>query len=123
MNGRIRFLAALLALVSFTAYFAEGVVASSCLPAGDVAADARAATVSHEGRHHPSPGPGTPESDMPQHCPLGMASGSSCVVPATLPSAASATGVPAAEIEPNVTTVADAAHDAFVPPLFHPPRA
>jgi hypothetical protein len=120
MNRRIRLLAALLALIGFTAYFAESLVAMSCIaeaPAGETSA----AAASYDGVHHAPHAPAEPDADVP-HCPLGMAGGSSCLVPATLPVAASAARVPGPEAEPSVAAIADAAHSLFVRTLFHPPR-
>jgi hypothetical protein len=130
MNPRFRTLAALLALFAFSAYFAEGVWATLCLPGAEthasMATDA-AHHGSHAGGHHDAPAqssgaPDSPRSDAPS-CPLGMTgAGSSCVA-VSLP-ASTSTMAHAAPEHAEVPLFLDSTHDRLlVAPLFRPPRA
>jgi hypothetical protein len=110
MNRRIRFLAALLALFAFSAYFGESVWASVC-PPGMETQGAPGAAASDEGSHagmYHGPLPSTedpehPRSDAPV-CPSGiMSAGSSCV---------------AASLPAVTVTLADPALGYAVPPFF-----
>jgi hypothetical protein len=129
MSRRLRFLAALLALFAFSAYFAEGVWASLCLPGSEthtsmvVGASDHGA---HAGMNH-APGessddPGSPRSDAPP-CPLGIAgAGSSCVA-VSLPAAVTTV----AQVAPGYAGAPlflDSTHDLLVVAShFRPPRA
>jgi hypothetical protein len=123
MNRRVRSLVALLALIGFTALFAESLVAMSCVPAGTVEQET-AASAMHDGMHHPAPTSSDPGSDtgMPQHCPMAMA-GTSCAAPATLPVAMSVSAAPVPASEPSVVDLGDFAHELIVRTFFHPPRS
>jgi hypothetical protein len=90
MSGRLRTLAALLALFALSAYFAESVMASWCMPGAETSAPAEAAApAGHAGMHHggtegDAPGSEHSDSEMPP-CPSGMTgAGASCVA-ASLP--------------------------------------
>lgn len=120
MYRRIRFLAALLALMGFTAYVAESLVTSSCLPGMPAMAGMAATPDSHDGMHHPAPAPAESDTET-SHCPLGMVGGNACVV-AVLPPPTSAARLPGAELVKNASATADAPHELFVRTLFHPPR-
>lgn len=121
MNRRIRGLAALLALIGFTAFFAEGLLAVSCGAPAAVATEAAAAHA-HDGMHHPAPAPAESGSDAPQ-CPMGMAGGTSCLASATLPTNGPSARVPGIETEQGMAATADAALDLIVRTPFHPPRS
>ncbi len=131
MRTRVRFLGALLALLAFSAYFAEGVWAAMCPPG--MAPDAPAAAeaegkphAGHAGMHRSVPEP----SDSPEHsrsdtppCPfIAVGAGSSCVA-VSLP----AQGTSLQALLPTAGPVALApgsAHDLLLAStLFHPPRA
>jgi hypothetical protein len=119
MNGRVRFLAALLALVGFTALFAESLVAMSCMPGTTVGG---IAVATHDGMHDPAPSPESEsKTQMPQHCPLPMA-GNICAAPATLPAATWEARDPASVRDPAIVAVVDAASELLSRTLFHPPR-
>ncbi len=92
MKGRIRTLVALLALFALSAYFAESVMASWCVPGAETSASADApAPGAHSGAHHGGPQSGAPASEHSDSeappCPFGMTgTGASCVavpLPAT----------------------------------------
>jgi hypothetical protein len=123
MTGRFRSLAALLALFGFTVLFTESLVAMSCTPADAGAVVSLETEIGHDGMHHPAPVPAHPESETPEHCPLTMAGGSSCVLPPTLPLAVTSVYVAPPALDPAVIAVDGAAHELFIRPLFHPPRA
>jgi hypothetical protein len=118
MNRRVRFLAALLALVGFTALLAENLVAMSCMPA-NVSDD----TGMHAGLQHATHAApeNEPEDPAPQHCPLVMAGGS-CLVPVILPAATSYVKVPESARRADPASVPDAADELVVRTLFHPPK-
>jgi hypothetical protein len=129
MRGRLRFLAALLALFAFSAYFAEGVWASLCLPGAEshaMIADNPAEHGSSAGSHHaPAQTSGESESagsDAPP-CPLGMTgAGSSCVA-VSLPAVVD-TMAPALPAHSVVHLLLDSTHDLLlVASHFRPPRA
>ncbi|HSK19807.1 MAG TPA: hypothetical protein VK912_11725 [Longimicrobiales bacterium] len=119
MNRRLRLLGALVALLAFSAYFAEGVWASVCMPGMDEAA--AHAMDAHAGMNHgaPSPSDDTPVPD----CPLGMTSmGSSCVA-VSLPSSVEVPA-PALESATAAVTSGDDIHDSLLTTShFRPPRA
>lgn len=120
MNRRLRLLGALVALLAFSAYFAEGVWASVCMPGMDDAAAAHA-TDAHAGMNHGAP---SPSDDAPApDCPLGMTGmGSSCVA-VSLPSAVEVPA-PAVESSTAALTSADDVHDSLLTAShFRPPRA
>ncbi len=130
MRSRFRLFAALLALLAFSAYFAEGVWASMCLPGTDAAMNMMAQVDDASGSemggmHHPSPSvpddSGSSRSDAPP-CPFAVAGVGSCVT-ASLP--ATGTSVqPLLAAASLVTLSPDAGLDLFlVTTLFHPPRA
>lgn len=121
MSRRFRFVAALMALVAFSAYFAEGVLAIFCVPDSphhtEVSMD-HAGGEAHAPATHDAP---TEESHMPQ-CPFSMGGGMTCA-PVSMPAAAAA-------IVPRPAS----SESAFVPAelniqlllahsLYHPPRA
>jgi hypothetical protein len=125
MNRRLRLVGALVALLALSAYFAEGVWASVCMPgmegtsAEHAQADAHAA-MGHTG--HASAGDSRSDSDGPD-CPLGMTGmGSSCValsLPALIESS-----VPAAETAAAAQAFAGNLHDSLLTAgHFRPPRA
>jgi hypothetical protein len=130
MRSRFRTLAALLALFAFSAYFAEGVWASLCLPGAEthvhMTTDADHHG-SHAGGHHHAPVQSSGDSDSPRpdapSCPLGMTGmGSSCVV-ASLP-ASTSTIAQAAPEHAEIPLFLDSTHDRLlVASLFRPPRA
>jgi pimeloyl-ACP methyl ester carboxylesterase len=129
MRSRFRTLAALLALFAFSAYFAEGVWASLCLPGAEtqvhMAMDATHHGSHAAGHHAPAQDSGDPDpsrSDAPS-CPLGMTGmGSSCVV-ASLP-ASTSTIAQAAPEHAEIPLFLDSTHDRLlVASLFRPPRA
>ena len=120
MNRRLRLLGALVALLAFSAYFAEGVWASVCMPGMENAAAAHAMDP-HAGMDHGAP---TPSDDAPApDCPLGMTvMGGSCVA-VSLPSTVE---VPAPAVESSTAALAsgDDVHDSLLTAShFRPPRA
>lgn len=119
MNRRFRSLAALLALVGFTAFFAENLVAMSC-----TAPEAGAEATMHADAHHPAPASGDSEPDTPapQDCPLVMAGGS-CLMAVTLPAGSSPVKVPESAGPANAISVNDAADELVIRTLFHPPKS
>lgn len=130
MNRRIRVLAALLALFALSAYFAESVVAASCLPGSGsgherIVGDG-ADLAAHGGMHHapvaPSEGTPDPRPEAPA-CPLGMTgAGSSCVA-ASLPGAADAVRPLTATVR-SVPLLSDQSRDRLlVSAHFRPPRS
>ncbi len=121
MTRRIRFLGALVTLVALTAYFAESVRASMCLPGMDMAV-AVAESNPHAGMEHGTGGDSdAPRTDLPE-CPLGMAGmGSSCVamlIPAT---AATTIGASEADVA-GATSTADLHELLISAAQFRPPR-
>jgi hypothetical protein len=123
MNRRFRSLAALLALVAFSGYFAEGVLAVFCAPASSHAEMAMASAHAPDGHAHGPAGHEAPADDSHQsHCPLGMAGGMSCVA-ASLPGTVVAVEALPASSEgafapQQVTTLLLLVHSPY-----HPPRA
>lgn len=120
MNRRLRSLAALLALVGFTALLAESLIATSCMPSDGTPS---AAVAMHDGMHDsgaasPDPEPDTP---APQDCPLLM-TGGSCLVAATLPATTSLVRLPIPGAHTAPVSVADAADEFVARTLFRPPR-
>jgi hypothetical protein len=131
MNRRLRILAALFALFALTAYFAESVAASWCMPSmqsahSEASADSQADP--HGGLHHghtpgePSEGSHCPHSEAPV-CPVGMmGAGASCVA-ALLPATAETMRLagPTYETSPLGS---NQTHDRLlVTAHFRPPRA
>jgi hypothetical protein len=129
MRGRLRFLAALLALFAFSAYFAEGVWASLCLPGAEshaMIADNPAEHGSSAGSHHaPAQTSGESESagsDAPP-CPLGMTGAGSTCVAVSLPAVTNPMA-PALPAHSVVHLILDSTHDLLlVASHFRPPRA
>jgi hypothetical protein len=123
MTRRIRLLGALVTLVALTAYFAESVRASMCLPGMDMdMAVAGAESNPHAGMEHGTAGdPDAPRTDLPE-CPLGMAGmGSSCV--AMLIPATAATTIGASEADVAGATSIASLHDLLISAArFRPPR-
>lgn len=122
MNRRLRLVGALVALLAFSAYFAEGVWASVCMPGMDDAAAAHAhAMDAHADMNHGAPSP-SDEAPAPD-CPLGMTSmGSSCVA-VSLPSSVEVPA-PAVESITAAVTSGDDIHDSLLTAShFRPPRA
>lgn len=123
MNCRIRRLGALVTLVALSAFFAESVRASMCLPGMDVdMAFAGADANPHAAMNHgPADNSDAPPTDMPG-CPLGMVgTGSSCIV-ILIPST-SATAIPASEAHVAGATSVASLHDLLISATqFRPPR-
>jgi hypothetical protein len=136
MNRRIRFVAALIALVGFTAYFAESLVASACVPVDDMATSVGAAGsaaeghgVSHAGGHHAATAGTTDAAERPAgsdpvgtHCPLAMPGGSSCTIAATLPAPAASMNVLDHAYHQSTPIIERAIGLLAVNPFFRPPR-
>jgi hypothetical protein len=129
MSSRIRVFAALLALLSFSLSFAEGVAASLCPPgmeAGGMAAVETGRSAGHPGMHHATaPGPDDSDpsgSDAPQ-CPLGMGAPGSTCVSVSFPAAAA--GIqPTAGSDEAALLFCEGTHDRLlVQAHFRPPRA
>jgi hypothetical protein len=129
MNRRVRVLSALLALLAFSAYFAESVMASSCLPGGGaehVVASGIPGVGMHGGMNHtpsdPSDGSRESHPDSPS-CPIGMmGTGGSCVA-ASLPARADAVR-PMAPNHNALFPGSDQNHGLLlVAAHFRPPRA
>jgi hypothetical protein len=121
MNRRLRVLGALLALLAFSAYFAEGVRAAACMPGMDDHGAEHASVDAHAGMNHGSSGDTDEAPDSPR-CPLGMAGTGSCVA-VSLPAFVDDQG-PAFES----STVLLAERDDILDSLstaghFRPPRA
>jgi hypothetical protein len=126
MNARFRLVAALLALVAFSAYFAEGVLVAFCAPesSGHAEMAMDAPHVLH-GESHGAAGHEMPaEGANAPHCPVGMGGGggTTCVaaslpglVIAVEPSLAGSEG----QFMPQQLTLAL----LLVRALYHPPRA
>jgi hypothetical protein len=124
MNGRFRFLAALLALVAFSAYFAEGVLAAFCAPESpqhaEVAMDTSHASAGHL---HGAPAPEAPaEGPHQSQCPFGMGGGMTCVA-ASLPGTATAVQPSPASVEGTFIPQQVSIALLLVHSLYHPPRA
>ncbi|HEV2131047.1 MAG TPA: hypothetical protein VGR27_08090 [Longimicrobiaceae bacterium] len=130
MQSRFRLFAALLALLAFSAYFAEGVWASMCPPGMEAGMNMMAQMDGASGSdmggmHHASPSApddsGTSRSGTPP-CPFAVAGVGSCVA-ASLP--ATGTSVQPLLAATSVVTLSpDAGRDLLlVTTLFHPPRA
>ena len=120
MNRRLRLLGALVALLAFSAYFAEGVWASVCMPGMEDGTAAHAADA-HAGMNHGAP---SPSDDAPApDCPLGMTvMGGSCVA-VSLPSSVEVPA-PAAESSTAALASGDDGHDSLLTAShFRPPRA
>lgn len=126
MNRRLRLVGALVALMALSAYFAEGVWASMCMPGMDGEAPAHAAMDAHTGMSHAAHAPADdssrPDTEAPD-CPLGMAGmGSSCVV--VLLPAPVESPVPSVETAAAGQSFADSLHDSLLAAAhFRPPRA
>ena len=119
MNRRLRLVGALVALLAFSAYFAEGVWASACMPAMDDGSAAHAMDT-HAGMDHGAP----PADDAPApECPLGMTlMGGSCVA-VSLPASVDVSA-PAVESSSAALAAADDVHDSLLTAgHFRPPRA
>lgn len=130
MNGRLRTLAALLALFALSAYFAESVMASWCAPADAVPAAVSgdgADADSHGGAHHhgsSESAPGTEHSEShSSSCPFGMMGGGASCVSASLP-AAGEIARPAPAIQVALLPLSDQSPGLLlVTAHFRPPRA
>ena len=120
MNRRLRLAGALVALLALSAYFAEGVWASVCMPGMDDAA-AEHAPDAHAGMNHGAPS--SPDDAPAPDCPLGMTGmGSSCVA-VSLPASVDAPAPPV-ESSSAALTSADDVHDSLLTAgHFRPPRA
>lgn len=128
MHRRFRFLAALLALVAFSAYFAEGVLAAFCAPESSVHAEVVMDSAdgpyhgSSHGSHEPAAHEAPAEGSHQSHCPFGMGGGMTCVA-ASLPGNATVVAPPPSSPEgtyvPQQVTVALLLANS----LYHPPRA
>jgi hypothetical protein len=121
MHRRLRSPVALLALVGFTALFADSLMAMSCVPAGTVGQETAVSPLNN-GMHHPvsTSAHSESESGMPQHCPLAMA-GISCAAPASLPVTVSVFRASAPDGEVAVIDPDDPSHELIIRTLFHPP--
>ena len=123
MRRSLRVLTTLLALLTLAAYVAESAVATAFCPPDTAAEQPGAAGgtghAGHDAGHGSDAGS---DSGQTSHCPLGMASGSSCVA-ASLPAAGATAGaVPLAAGDTFRTPTAG--HDLTAGhPLFRPPRA
>jgi hypothetical protein len=126
MHRRLRLVGALVALMALSAYFAEGVWASMCMPGTDVETAAHGAMDGHAGMSHAAHAPADdssrPDTEAPD-CPLGMAGmGSSCVV-VSLPASVESP-VPAVVTAAVAHAFADSLHDSLLTAAhFRPPRA
>jgi hypothetical protein len=127
MNRRIRFLAALLALIGFSAYFAQSPVAAACTT--DMVSMNATAGDPHAGMNHaaapaaetvPANDDSTPGTTS---CPMGMIAGNNCSVAATLPAGVSTAHSSAPGHEDGVKTARTVASLLLVHAFFHPPRA
>jgi hypothetical protein len=124
MIRRFRFLAALLALVAFSAYFAEGVVAAACAPGSpqhaEIATDTPHGTAGHS---HGAPAHEAPaESPHQSQCPFGMGGSMTCVA-APLPGTAIAVQPSPASNEGTFIPQQVSIALLLVHPLYQPPRA
>lgn len=121
MSRRFRFVAALMALVAFSAYFAEGVLAIFCVPDSPHHAEM---SIDHAGgeTHAPATHEAPAEGSHKSQCPLSMGGGMTCA-PVSMPAAAAA-----------IVPMPPSSESAFVPAelniqlllthsLYHPPRA
>jgi hypothetical protein len=124
MDRRFRSLAALLALVAFSGYFAEGVLAVFCAPDSSQQAEiAMAAAHAPNGHAHgPAEHEAPADESHQSHCPFGMGGGMSCVA-ASLPGTVFAVDALPASSEgafapQQVTVVLLLVHSPY-----HPPRA
>jgi hypothetical protein len=126
MNRRFRIVAALFALVAFSAYYAEGVLAVFCvsdsshhaeMTISHAAGEAHTAT-SHESASHEAPAEG---SHKP-HCPLSMDGGMTCA-PVSVPAVAAAVVPTPASTERALTAAEFNIQLLLSHSLYHPPRA
>jgi hypothetical protein len=132
MKSRVRLLAALLALLAFSASLAEQVWASTCEPgmAREVSSSASktSAPTAHGAGHGDMPMPGGPhdggQAPAPaghDECPLVTLAGGCTLLSLPAPAAEPAGGAPAPET--RVSVRADRAPDLLLPSsLFHPPQ-
>ena len=124
MNPRLRSLTALLALIGFSALFAENLLAMSCMPADAVGSGAmEMAGMMHNDVDHPAPATSdhAPDPSTPEQCALAMAAGA-CVVPVSVVPATSSIGLPELARQTTPPLAVDAADEMIVRTPFHPPR-
>lgn len=123
MTRRVRFTAALLALIGFTAFFAESLVAVTCSPLMTMPEAADMA--GHEGMQHTMPDEpaagSEPDSPEMPHCPLTLIAGSSCTA-AALPAATGMVVLSAPAHEGVTDPSGTGATLLLVEPFFPPPR-
>ena len=125
MSTRFRTLAALLALLAFSASLAEQVWASACVPAAPV--EAASAAVDHGVM--PGHSARAPDHDPREHapspgndCPLHAVASAGCTF-VLLPAAEAAPSRPDAPLRQAVATFADALPDLLLASgPFHPPQ-
>jgi hypothetical protein len=127
MMRRFRSFGALVALLAFSAYFAESIWAAACPPdtgveSGAVAGGHGAAGMpAHHGGHDPAPAEGDDDA-VPLPCPFAAIGASGCVsaslgaAPVTLDAAGSAAA-------PSLYSNAELLDTLVATVLFHPPRA
>jgi hypothetical protein len=126
MTRRFRTVAALFALVAFSAYYAEGVLAVFCVTdsphhaemiVSHAAGDAHAAAT-HGAPVHEAPAEGSHKSQ----CPLSMGGGMTCA-PVSVPAAAAAMLPVPASTERALVPAQFNIQLLLTHSLYHPPRA
>jgi hypothetical protein len=121
MTRRFRIVAALFALVAFSAYYAEGVVAVFCVTDSPHHAEmtlSHAAGDAHAAAAHEAPAEGSHRSE----CPLSMGGGMTCA-PVSVPAAAAAMLPMPASTERTVVPAEFNIQLLLTHSLYHPPRA
>jgi hypothetical protein len=122
MNRRLRFLSALLALVAFSAYFAESVVALSCAPGTEqVAVAAAGAHAGHSTGHDADPESQRSDRSHDSSCPMNVG-GATCVA-VSLPGATASVQLQPSAADAEFTRDATGAALLLIRTLYHPPRA
>jgi hypothetical protein len=127
MNRRVRLLGALLALVAFSAYFTESVVAAFCAPAGDHATQHAVSHAPAAGAEHvhadetDDSDAASPGTSHESGCPLGM-SGTTCVA-VSLPTIASSVQILPTAGEADFVRDQSGTTLLLIHTLYHPPRA
>lgn len=139
MTRRVRFLGALLALLSFSAWQAESVLASLCPPGmdeamameGRMASDAGGGAMTMEnaidaGHSQPeapdAPGDAPPGPDL-GHCPFAAPGAGSTCVTAHMPAGRQALPVPRLDAAADLPASDFTTDLLLASGLFHPPRA
>ncbi len=120
MNRRLRLVAALLALVAFSAYVAESVATPFCGPASEQAGSEHAAHVGAGDHHDHSE---SHHSDASHEAPCPMSFGGATCVAVSLPARAASVQLLPAEVEGEFTRDQAGTSLLLIHTIYHPPRA